>query len=275
MIHKLEISNPKISRFPYIENIEYFRNNPVTHFKPGMNLIIGDNGCGKSTLLNLIKFYFLEMKDEIPALESFDHLNFFNTKYNSDLGTVGFYQGVNIFANYNLGTYSFTPEKFLNNDRQLEVPDLVQKLDMDTTRHSKGENGINIYQNWLYKVYSDIYDQKLYQHPLNVLKKFKTVFSDAYTDAETWYERNQVNDDIPTLILDEPEANLSVLRIMMMTESLKGMIKSWRDNPLIQYIMVVHDPYVINQLSKLDNVNIIEMTRHYQKLINRYFQQLD
>lgn len=38
----------------YVKDIPYFNENPVTAFKPGLNIVYGPNGSGKSTLVQLL-----------------------------------------------------------------------------------------------------------------------------------------------------------------------------------------------------------------------------
>ena len=54
MIDALTIQSRKESCMPWVEQLDYFKRNPETTFKPGLNILFGGNGSGKSTVLQLL-----------------------------------------------------------------------------------------------------------------------------------------------------------------------------------------------------------------------------
>ena len=44
----------KSSRFGYAAKLDYFKSKKKVQFKPGLNILFGPNGCGKSTLLRVL-----------------------------------------------------------------------------------------------------------------------------------------------------------------------------------------------------------------------------
>lgn len=54
MIDALTIQSRKESCMPWVEQLDYFKRNPETAFKPGLNILFGANGSGKSTVLQLL-----------------------------------------------------------------------------------------------------------------------------------------------------------------------------------------------------------------------------
>lgn len=55
MIESLTIRDlPEEATLPWVAKLDYFKKNPVTQFKPGLNIVFGPNGSGKSTILQLL-----------------------------------------------------------------------------------------------------------------------------------------------------------------------------------------------------------------------------
>lgn len=54
MIESLKYVPKAENVMPWADKIDYFKANPITTFKPGLNIVFGANGSGKSTLLKLM-----------------------------------------------------------------------------------------------------------------------------------------------------------------------------------------------------------------------------
>lgn len=54
MIESLTFHDVQDAEMPWVAQLDYFKNNPVTQFKPGLNIVFGPNGSGKSTILQLL-----------------------------------------------------------------------------------------------------------------------------------------------------------------------------------------------------------------------------
>lgn len=54
MIESLTMTNAAEAKLSWAAGLDYFKKNPVTQFKPGLNIVFGPNGSGKSTLLELL-----------------------------------------------------------------------------------------------------------------------------------------------------------------------------------------------------------------------------
>lgn len=272
MIHSITINNLQDSKFEYLSKVSFFKKNKTIEFKPGINLLIGENGCGKSSLMKMIKFQFMELESEVPELREYAQSNFFKDVFSLD-ARISLYNGIQVKADYSVGTYSFTPDP--PRTREKSIDEIVREIDLDSNHKSKGEIALSRYCNWLGRTYSDLErtSNRIYKEPLKVLKRFlyNEPYVDAIEDAQKYYRNNSVKDSIPAFLLDEPEANLDIVTCIRFAKTFDTVL-NFSECPRIQYIMVIHDPYIIRYLSKIKNVNIIEMSEDYLKAIDSYFK---
>ena len=76
--HNFNYLNPDSNR-PQVQNLIKKLQEGV-EFKPGINIIVGENGCGKSTLLNIIREVNLCRQSFIPKLKNMPVLSLENLK---------------------------------------------------------------------------------------------------------------------------------------------------------------------------------------------------
>lgn len=54
MIESITISGATKSNMSWLSNVLYFQKKPTTYFKPGLNILFGENGSGKSSLVSML-----------------------------------------------------------------------------------------------------------------------------------------------------------------------------------------------------------------------------
>jgi archaellum biogenesis ATPase FlaH len=259
MIHSIDITDPEKTAFRYLKKVRYFKSHPHIELPKGITLVIGENGCGKSTLLNLIRYPFLEQHSRVPYTGQFWLINQFFKKDS--------YEGIDVKANYDIGTFSFDGDT--DKKKQDSVEDFLNTI--NSSSMSKGEQQRYLYHDFITRTYANlngIEDKSIekYNSPKAVFEEISQRDTDPrYLDTFHWYERNQVDDNIPTILMDEPEKYLSVRNTIALFNGIKESFDDIQEK--MQYIIVCHNPVLIQRLSAMD-VNIIEMTRGFLK----YFQ---
>jgi ABC-type enterochelin transport system ATPase subunit len=79
---------------------------------------------------------------------------------------------------------------------------------------------------------------------------------------------HQEGSDEWTILMDEPDRNLDIENI----NQVKGILSFHKEHT--QIIAVVHNPLLICSLSKIKDINIIEMTEGYVHKVNQLVRNL-
>lgn len=267
------------SCFNYLR--EYSRNKQVREltaklwdgieFKPGINIIIGENGCGKSTLLNIIRqgnlltHSFIPKKSRFPItdVENLDNIyKCFVIK--QDLSTPVF----------NLYRMSEDSHKLASNELN-DKAELTQFLGM--REESKGQNvkgDLSQLFHIMFKQSSECYPLLYYVKELTKTFPAKDVSDSPFikeVNGEALLEtvkgnHTECKEPMYTILMDEPDAGLDVENL----KDVYGMLSTQR--PDTQVIAVVHNPLLIYKLSKLDYINIIEMSKNYLSEIKNFLE---
>ena len=133
MITTVKITDKDNLPCMYASGLEAFGNGKEYVFRPGVNIIVGNNGCGKTTLIRMIAdFMFCDssMLSKIP-----DTGYKFPPIFNGD-DTLR--DGIQIGCDYAGTVYRFIPNKDMSGDNVLESADMAG-LYMSQSSSSTGE----------------------------------------------------------------------------------------------------------------------------------------
>lgn len=245
MIQSFEIKDNLKLPVGYSSGI--FENGTKFDFKPGVNIIIGENGCGKSALLKLMKSYLL------CSTTQESEYNGLNLPYCLD----NFLDGGILKADYIIKAFNLRMADELSNNDKLQSFDSFRRTFNDVNS-STGEQILNA----TYCLFERMFDQKAdNKFPVNIIKERKPELFDYMKANQVIPEKPQV-----TVFMDEPDRNLSLQNI----KQIYNILSYKRDD--IQLIAVIHNPLLINKLAKLDYINIIEMSPKYLYEVKKFIK---
>lgn len=234
-------------------------------FKPGINILIGENGCGKSTVINIIREgnllnhsfkpdpHYLMVSDLDQLQDCYD---VFEIK--QDLR----------YAVMNLYRMSEDPKKLASNDLR-DGNELMQFLSIEES--SKGQNvqgDINQLFNTLFEHTEECYPVVYYANKCAERFPEKTQFNKSGKEVlETLWKNHQEYKDVEpciSVVMDEPDAGQDVENLSRIFR----MLSTPRDD--MQIIAAIHNVAMIERLSQMENINIIEMSDGYLEKVHKF-----
>lgn len=250
MVFKISIKDNKKSPIYYLPNLNSFKNGTEYIFKPGVNVIVGENGCGKTTLMKLIEAYLMVDKEECDRGIYNSNISrlFDKGKWDEEKSLL---DGVSVFADYEKNTFRLCHVAEKDND------DVMKSFRNFGTsfeqRHASTGEGVHMALSSLFNMMfsSDArltYDYSQFQKDYPQYVEYITKHRNSSTDE--W-----------TILMDEPDRNLDIENI----DEIKGILSYHK--PQAQIIAVVHNPLLIYSLSNNPEVNVIEMTKGYVKKV--------
>lgn len=255
MITKLVVKDNKKAPLRYLVDLDNFKNGTEYEFKPGVNIIVGENGCGKSTLLKLLKAYLLVDYTDCGR-------GSYNCNINNLRGSVledNLLDGVDVYADYDKNTFRLS-----HAGEKTDIEELKSSADfaamMDQNNASTGES-VLIAINYLFD-YMFSKDAKLKFDYKKECKNFLPSYV-KYVDEH----RVECEDEF-TVLMDEPDRNLSLKNI----NSIKGILSFHKERT--QLIVVVHNPLLIYALDKVKDINWIQMTPGYIRKVKQQINKL-
>lgn len=272
MITKVEIVNNENTPLSYLSSINGFENGKSYEFKPGINIVIGKNGCGKSTLLKLISIYCLcggKYFSEIGH-DTLNPLFDFTLDLSSD-NTANLKDGANIHCDYAGVVYNYIAQREMKNDTALKNIGNFECF-FRGINSSTGESMMESLMHY----FSLTFENKDVQFPIQKLvdrsKRCNNVLKDNIISLLKYYKKNAIDisqqDFEYTMLMDEPDRNLDVFNI----QQIYGILSQPKE--MTQLICVLHNPIVIYRLSKLPNINFVEMSDGYLDSIKEMIKKL-
>ena len=270
MIQEVLIKDPENSTIKYLSGLENFPEGRKFEFSPGINIIVGPNGSGKTTLLKLLYDFTFTCDfpySRIPnPSEQYSILEY--DKFFKD-GESELKDGVQIKASWAAMFFRYLPGSDLKpGSESKSIGNL--RLHMSTAGSSTGEGtmeGIDY-------LFSEMFGRKSYEFPLSELKKLKNSGNDYWAprieNLLKYYMKNNV--DVPerdfefTVFMDEPDKNLDIEN----SKQVYGILSHRKEQT--QMIAVIHNPVLIYKLSKLKDINFIEMEPGYVDEITKFVE---
>ncbi len=270
MITSIEITDSKNIHKRQVQELEAFTNGKKYVFKPGVNIIVGKNGCGKTTLLDLIADFTLcneTMSSDVPS-ELLD-LNMFGDDVFNETSNIC--DGIKIHCDYAGVVFK---SKLEAKDKEDPLKNMDNfSLFLNTRSSSTGQKTIIGTQSLLQKMFSK---QTNLQFPIKNLLKLSQSCNEHWRNKINqllrYYQENQISiskkDFEYTVLLDEPDRNLDIYSL----DEIYDILKFHKERT--QVIAVIHNPVLIYKLSKIKDINIIEMTEGYLNKLKQMIETL-
>ena len=259
MIYKIECCPEQFGNtdsFKYIAGIEGFPH--CIEFKPGINVLCGSNGSGKTTLLNVLRSVMLcqeSFYSEFPS--DFPYLHF--KGLSEDM------KAFKVLADYRYVAFNFRETDVLQRGDTWckNTTNATQTInDMRSSRGQAKITAFNLLFGFMFGKNKLSFDQLKF--PLEKICEFE----DSQTTKlglSDYYNTNQQNSGIFTLLLDEPDNNLDIFN-MKNTFYIYSVPR-----PDTQIIVSLHNPLVLYRLSVQENPpNFIELTPGYIKSLQDF-----
>ena len=266
--HNFNYLNPDSNR-PQVQNLIKKLQEGV-EFKPGINIVVGENGCGKSTLLNIIREVNLCRQSFIPKLKNMPVLSLENLKDVFDHFEVKADFRIPVFNLYRLSE-DYTSLSDSTGSSVLGTKESVTQF-LALNEESNGQNvkgDLAMLFHYMWERQSECYPAIKYIKDLDNEESYRnkgTLSETTSTEVLEMFRKSTiVSDPITyTILMDEPDQGLDINNL----KDIYGVLSC--DKESTQLIAVVHNPILVYKLSKLPYVNIIEMSPNYLEIVKDF-----
>ncbi len=259
MVTKVVIRDNKDTPLHYVSDL--FKNGTEFTFEKGVNIIVGENGSGKSTLLSLIRIYLM-VGYECCERGIYNHnVHRLIKEYKIiDENIKEIYKGVDVYADYYRNTYNMSSSEDKGNKQEIETMSDFAHF-YEQVHSSYGEKTVDMISSLFEKAFgNDIKKTFDYEQFKDLLPQYNEYVHNHKIDKDE-------NDEF-TLILDEPDRNLSIKNL----KDIQDILSFHKERT--QLIVVIHNPLLICALSKMDHINWIETTPGYKNKIIREVKKM-
>ena len=270
MIKRIDFIDINNSPISYLTDIDFFNKNKSVSFKSGVNVVVGHNGCGKTTLLNLIRRYTLCLTTITSTCPSgnLEFEDLLTKRFNSD----DICDGIKIISDYQGVVFNMLDKSVLSQrDNALSSHNNFQSY-FNMLHCSTGEGVVESLTN----LFKTMFDSKTnLEFPIKDLKKISEC--DGLPNQNKakhllkYYKENSFKYEDPkdfefTVLMDEPDRNIDINRL----KEIYGVLN--RKKEQTQIIAVIHNPILIYKLSKIKDINFIEMTENYVEDVVKFVE---
>lgn len=269
MLQKVLIKDNTNLPLSYAKKVKAFKTGTEYNFKPGINIIIGPNGSGKSTLIRTLSMFFWCSTGMESSYEKGLNINDSDRMFNPDESLK---DGIVINHDYTTKIFILKPYKDMKQDEsKLDIGNFSLMFYSKTS--SVGEGTILALQSLLEIMFKRGQTYEFVTKELKSrLDSVNEHWGERYKKFLKYYEENKIipgpNEKEITVLMDEPDRNLDIFNINNLSKVLSF------HKPQTQIIASIHNPLLIYKLSRIEDINFIELEENYLYRIRRALKDI-